>query len=106
MSKTRDCCDDCGQSFDRVPWGPMLNDRVWAKLAEKREVLCGPCMFARAKQRNIQLRLSSLRPCRMNLSFSSWGWFNLFAVAETKRSQREWLCRTVVRGRQTRLPPY
>jgi hypothetical protein len=88
-------CDDCTRSFDdqNMMMAPMLHDRVWGRLAHEDETLCGSCMFKRAADRGIKLRLADLAPCPFNL----WGapffnWFKFFAEDESKapKNLMEW----------------
>jgi hypothetical protein len=48
-------CDTCHRSFNRVPRAPMLQDAVWCRLADEKEVLCAECCFERAFELNIDL---------------------------------------------------
>ena len=63
-----------------------------AKLAGKRETLCTDCMFERAIERKVDLGLSSLKPCPVNLFHWPRSYFNLFAQVETPptRMSPEW----------------
>jgi hypothetical protein len=85
-------CDSCRKSFSKVPMAPVLHDEVWGKLAHPHEILCAPCMFSRAIERNVHLTLASLRPCPFNLSQSPQSWFDVFRSDEIgpPRNIDEW----------------
>lgn len=77
-------CDGCRKSFNKVPLAPMLNDAVWYKLADEREILCFQCMLERATKWGVNLSLASLFPCPFNLADPPRSWFDLFASTEKR----------------------
>ena len=82
-------CDGCGRRF-REPrrLAPMLKDDVWKRLADKHELLCPECMFARARSHGIKLMFSDLLPCPFNL-FERRSWFDLFLGVEKQKPDLE-----------------
>jgi|SRR5262249_21383891 len=79
-------CDDCGRSDVRM--APMLMDASWRRLAHKRELLCGDCLNALARQRGVKITLADLRPCAFN-GFA--GWFEEFADQAEPEVVATWL---------------
>jgi hypothetical protein len=76
--RPNDHCDGCGAGFDAEPRAPVLIDTTWAKLAEKHETLCAPCLLNRSIERRVLLTVADLVPCE----FNRWGspsWFDLFS---------------------------
>jgi len=89
MSKSRRC-DDCRQSFERVPHAPMLLTASWAKLAKPDENLCVDCFFERAIKRRVVLTLTDLKPCPFN-RFGKPSFFDLFTQGERPEVISDWL---------------
>ena len=83
-ANSRFCCSDCRCSFDdpRVKMAPILQDRVWRRLAPNNEPLCSAWMFKRATSRGIRLTLADLWPCLFNLQNAPFSWFELYAADE------------------------
>jgi len=71
-------CEARQRSFRKVPMAPVLYDKIWLQLADKRETLCVECMLARATERGVGLDIASLRPCPANLFHTPHSWFDLF----------------------------
>ena len=44
-------CDTCGLDLNKVRPAPMVKDRIWLRIADKKEVLCERCAKQRAKSR-------------------------------------------------------
>ena len=83
-------CDGCGRRFrDPRRLAPMLNDDVWTRFADKREVLCPECMFARARALEIKVTFFDLRPCPFNIWGRRRSWFDLFLGVEKQRPDLE-----------------
>jgi hypothetical protein len=75
-------CDGCWRSLRRVAWAPILRPETWRKIADERDVLCGDCMFRRARDRKIEITFGDLWPCPFNLRPSPHSWFELFLSQE------------------------
>jgi hypothetical protein len=75
-----------------MPMAPMLEDHAWHQLARSDETLCGVCMFNRAAQMRIKLRLADLVPCPFNLQNGMFCWFNFFVRNEpaAPKNLRRW----------------
>jgi len=89
--RDRNVCNGCRVSFERVPHAPMLFDATWLKLAQKRELLCPDCLFARAARCGIRITLADLRPCPFNRFGEPLSWFELFAGGERPEVIEAWL---------------
>jgi hypothetical protein len=77
-------CDGCGASLRKRPLGPMLTDDAWQQIGDPDELLCGPCVFKRARERGIKLTLASLQPCPLNLFDRPNSWFDLLQAGESR----------------------
>ena len=72
-------CDVCSQNLNTVKPAPMVKDRIWLRIASKKEVLCERCAKQRARVRlGRSLAVTDRVPKGANVSWwqppGGWAW--------------------------------